>query len=172
MNKCEICGMNYKPIIPSQKYCSNWCRDIGKIPKSKRPKVYIRYCLNCGKKIKTTHSKKIFCSKECGSKHRINEKAKQYKKSYLKTNGYMKYVDEYIPTNTGYDRVLKKGKFKSIKLSENIIDRLDTLYYKHVGNDFNFNYLKRIKDSHLSHYEIMFYAKFKNIILYERIDND
>lgn len=63
---CVKCGKQLYRISPSQKYCSEECRDaVRKEKKTVRPK---RYCHICGNEL--GHKKKYFCSPECGQKNK------------------------------------------------------------------------------------------------------
>jgi hypothetical protein len=68
---CELCGKEYNPTSPKQKYCID-CKDEGrKLADRKRDrkrsrvknnyKKYTRVCPSCGMEFTTYYSKKIYC---------------------------------------------------------------------------------------------------------------
>jgi hypothetical protein len=83
---CELCGKEYTPTSPKQKYCIK-CREEGrKIADRKRDrkrnrkkynyKEYNRVCPSCGKEFTTHYSKKIYCGKPGCESCRIETKNK------------------------------------------------------------------------------------------------
>lgn len=81
---CKLCGIEYTPTSPKQKYCED-CKKIGKrirdnvYDKGRSRKLngyveYIRKCLFCGKEFHTYYKKKVYCgSNEC-DKERVRRK--------------------------------------------------------------------------------------------------
>lgn len=62
---CPICGSAFHPKYPSQKYCSNPCRHVGK---RKRPDAT---CIECGAVfISRSDNRGKFCSRQCASASR------------------------------------------------------------------------------------------------------
>lgn len=81
---CEVCGEEYWPVRPSQKYCSEKCSRaqekfvrLNRDPAEKEGHKYFkRICIMCGKEFWPNGPNDISCSDEC-KKARINERKRK-----------------------------------------------------------------------------------------------
>lgn len=73
---CQVCGKKFVDNSKSDtKYCSNKCykeaqKAIHRESRRKKATKYEKVCPMCGTKFVTTYAHKIYCSKECSSKHK------------------------------------------------------------------------------------------------------
>ena len=97
---CLLCGEEYKPTSPKQKYCIK-CKDDGRrISDRKRDRIrhrkkynykkYIRRCKICGTKFSTHYSKKNYCGNKKCDKLRIQIKNKKTHATRSKTGMIIK----------------------------------------------------------------------------------
>lgn len=83
---CEICGEEFWPIRPSQKYCSRACARVhedfvrlNRDPAEKEGHKYFKQnCIVCGKEFWPNGANDICCSDECRKK-RISDRHKSYR---------------------------------------------------------------------------------------------
>jgi predicted nucleic acid-binding Zn ribbon protein len=93
MNKCVICGKEFKPKLKTQITCSEECRQervrqtsreyMRRRASTKQSPVYERRCEECGKLFTTPLKNKVTCSSKCQAE-RTKRKSREWHREHPK----------------------------------------------------------------------------------------